>query len=156
MPVRINGATSGYVELAAPAVAGSVVMTLPATTGTLAVETGAWTAWTPTITAQTGSITTYVVDQAAYSKIGRTVNVRLRFRITSAGTGSVLVVTTLPVVPLAGAGFVGVGVEEVNTGKSLVIFRASDSQAYIAFYDGTYPGAVNARIQLAWTYESAA
>ena len=38
MPVRINGATSGYVELAAPAVAGSVVMTLPATTGTLAVQ----------------------------------------------------------------------------------------------------------------------
>ena len=38
MPVRINGATSGYVELAAPAVAGSVVMTLPATTGTVAVQ----------------------------------------------------------------------------------------------------------------------
>lgn len=36
--VRINGSTSGYVELAAPAVAGSVVMTLPATTGTLAVQ----------------------------------------------------------------------------------------------------------------------
>ena len=34
--VRVNGSTSGYVELAAPAVAGSVVMTLPATTGTLA------------------------------------------------------------------------------------------------------------------------
>ena len=36
--VRVNGSTSGYVELAAPAVAGSVVMTLPATTGTLAVQ----------------------------------------------------------------------------------------------------------------------
>ena len=36
--IRVNGSTSGYVELAAPAVAGSVVMTLPATTGTLAVQ----------------------------------------------------------------------------------------------------------------------
>lgn len=29
MPVRLNGSTSGYVELAAPAVAGSTVLTLP-------------------------------------------------------------------------------------------------------------------------------
>ena len=36
--IRVNGSTSGYVELAAPAVAGSVVMTLPATTGTFAVQ----------------------------------------------------------------------------------------------------------------------
>ena len=40
--VRVNGSTSGYVELAAPAVAGSVVMTLPATTGTLAVQGAAY------------------------------------------------------------------------------------------------------------------
>jgi len=31
MPVRINGSTSGYVELAAPAVAGSTSLTLPLT-----------------------------------------------------------------------------------------------------------------------------
>ena len=30
MPIRINGATSGYVELAAPAVAGTTSVTLPA------------------------------------------------------------------------------------------------------------------------------
>ena len=33
--VRVNGSTSGYVELAAPAVAGSTVLTLPTGTGTL-------------------------------------------------------------------------------------------------------------------------
>lgn len=37
MPVRINGSTSGYVELAAPAVAGSTSLTLPATSGTVAL-----------------------------------------------------------------------------------------------------------------------
>lgn len=40
MPVRINGATSGYVELAAPAVAGSTSLTLPATSGTIPMELG--------------------------------------------------------------------------------------------------------------------
>lgn len=37
MPIRINGATSGYVELAAPAVAGSTSLTMPATSGTVPV-----------------------------------------------------------------------------------------------------------------------
>ena len=59
MPVRINGATSGYVELAAPAVAGSVVMTLPATTGTVATTAdtaaaGGMVLITPTSVAGTG------------------------------------------------------------------------------------------------------
>ena len=36
--IRVNGSTSGYVELSAPAVAGSTVLTLPATTGTVAVQ----------------------------------------------------------------------------------------------------------------------
>lgn len=36
MPVRINGSTSGYVELAAPAVASNATITLPDTSATLA------------------------------------------------------------------------------------------------------------------------
>ena len=61
MPVRINGATSGYVELAAPAVAGSVVMTLPATTGTVAVQGEAYgRSGTATVaTSQTTTSTSY-------------------------------------------------------------------------------------------------
>ena len=59
--VRINGSTSGYVELAAPAVAGSVVMTLPATTGTLAVQGYAYgqSATATVATAQTTTSTSY-------------------------------------------------------------------------------------------------
>ena len=61
MPVRISGATSGYVELAAPAVAGSVVMTLPATTGTVAVQGEAYgRSGTATVaTSQTTTSTSY-------------------------------------------------------------------------------------------------
>lgn len=59
--VRINGSTSGYVELAAPAVAGSVVMTLPATTGTLAVQGYAYgqSATATVDTSQTTTSTSY-------------------------------------------------------------------------------------------------
>ena len=35
MPVRLNGATSGYTELSAPAVAGITTMTMPTASGTL-------------------------------------------------------------------------------------------------------------------------
>ena len=38
MPVRLNGSTSGYVELAAPAVAGNVSLTLPNTAGNVVVN----------------------------------------------------------------------------------------------------------------------
>jgi hypothetical protein len=40
MTLRLNGATSGYVELDAPAVAGTTSITLPATSGTLLLEGG--------------------------------------------------------------------------------------------------------------------
>jgi hypothetical protein len=36
MALRLNGSTSGYVELDAPAVAGTTALTLPATSGTVA------------------------------------------------------------------------------------------------------------------------
>ena len=59
--VRVNGSTSGYVELAAPAVAGSVVMTLPATTGTLAVQGEAYgrSATATVATSQTTTSTSF-------------------------------------------------------------------------------------------------
>ena len=38
MTLRLNGSTSGYVELDAPAVAGTTALTLPDTSGTVAVQ----------------------------------------------------------------------------------------------------------------------
>jgi hypothetical protein len=38
MALRLNGSTSGYVELDAPAVAGTTALTLPATSGTVATQ----------------------------------------------------------------------------------------------------------------------
>ena len=44
MALRLNGSTSGYVELDAPAVAGTTALTLPATAGTVATQAYADTA----------------------------------------------------------------------------------------------------------------
>jgi hypothetical protein len=59
--IRVNGSTSGYVELAAPAVAGSTVLTLPATTGTVAVQGEAYgrSATATVATSQTTTSTSY-------------------------------------------------------------------------------------------------
>jgi hypothetical protein len=46
MTLRLNGSTSGYIEIDAPAVAGTTALTFPATTGTVAI-TGSNT-WTGT------------------------------------------------------------------------------------------------------------
>ena len=40
MPVRLNGSTSGYIDVAATPVAGTTTITLPATTGTAVVADG--------------------------------------------------------------------------------------------------------------------
>ena len=73
--VRLYGATSGYTELAPPAVAGASVLTLPSGTGTLAKETGAWTGYTPTLTASTTNPTLGTGGSASgrYSQIGKIV-----------------------------------------------------------------------------------
>ena len=115
--IRVNGSTSGYVELAAPAVAGSVVMTLPATTGTLAVETGAWTTYTPTLSGITFGNGTIV---ARYTQIGKVVfaTVRITLGSTSAVTGAMAI--TLPVTGRAGS-------------------SASGAQCYFVSDGATYP-----------------
>jgi hypothetical protein len=54
--------------------------------------------WTPTVSAQTGSITSYT-SSASYTKIGRVVNIRVYITITNKGTASSrLQVTNAPFV----------------------------------------------------------
>jgi len=52
--------------------------------------------WTPTITSGSGSITAYVVDNAAYVKIGYTVYISMQITITTVGTASGPMNYTLP------------------------------------------------------------
>jgi hypothetical protein len=84
---------------ATPSVSGSGI-TFPATQSDSSdantlddYEEGTWSA---VVTAETGSITTYAIDSATYTKTGNTVFVYVRFTVSNKGTGSNFVVSGLP------------------------------------------------------------
>jgi len=52
--------------------------------------------WTPTITAAAGTITSYTITSAKFTRIGRQVTATTQFTITSAGTGAGALNVTLP------------------------------------------------------------
>lgn len=92
--IRINGDTSGYVDLAAPAVAGNTNLTLPSTSGIIQTVPTAWMSWTPIFTNFT--LGNGTVD-ATYIQIGKFVTANLRVTM---GTTSSMTTTpqfTLPV-----------------------------------------------------------
>lgn len=91
MPVRLNGSTSGYVELAAPAVAGTSSFTFP--TGTLDLSAG-WTNYTPTAggVSSLGNGST----SGAYMKVGRTVTFWAQLGVGSTTTFSGNIFLGLP------------------------------------------------------------
>jgi hypothetical protein len=121
--VVISGDTSGAITLSAPAVAGTNTITLPAATGTV-VLTGTTPTlngitfpatqvpsadantlddyeegtWTPTITTNSGTATTYSDLSGRYTRIGNTVYIRGGVRPTNGtfGAGSACVISGLP------------------------------------------------------------
>jgi len=52
--------------------------------------------WTPVITASAGTLTSYSIISAVYTKVGRLVVATTRFTITNAGTGTGNLIVTLP------------------------------------------------------------
>ena len=63
---------------------------------------GAWTAFTPTITASSGTFTT-VSGSGRYTRIGKTVTIYIEIVITTAGTASALSVRLAPTVVVGAA-----------------------------------------------------
>jgi len=109
--------------------------------------------WTPSVTSNTGTITTVGTCTGQYTRIGRQVTLSMDLRITTNGTGAgYLKVTGVPFnmgTTLYGA---GVGSEIGVTGKMLQISPATATQINITNYDGTYPGADGFRASCVWTY----
>lgn len=52
--------------------------------------------WTPTVAGESGTINSYTVNSATYTKVGDTVYVFCRFQVTDKGTGSNFIVSGLP------------------------------------------------------------
>lgn len=114
----------------------------------------AWTAYTPVVSAVTGTITTSSA-QGYYKTAGKTVFVRLRITITTNGTGATSVNATLPfTAPNNEDQYLG-GVETSLTGKTLRGYVAKNSATVtIRNYDGaTYPAASGAVLIIQGAYE---
>jgi hypothetical protein len=98
-------------------------------------ETGSWTDWTPTVTCQSGTLTTFTTG-GSYFIVGKVVFYRLNINITTAGTGAGFLRATLPNTP--NATFAGTSQEQAATGiAGTAQISSGDAAVYIAKYDNT-------------------
>jgi hypothetical protein len=115
-----------------------------------------WTAWTPTITASTGSFTT-VSAAGRYAQIGKIVTFSLKITVTNVGSASGCTYT-LPVThcnsPVSDT--VAYGREDAATGRMLQSKTISPTQAGILAYDNASAVVGNGYVlNLKGTYEAA-
>lgn len=96
--------------------------------------------YTPVVTANTGTITTYTAT-GAYTKIGRLVNVSVSITITTNGTGAGYLIVSLPTGYAAASSItqMGSGREDAVTGDMLQVISASANMNLVT-YSGAYPG----------------
>lgn len=115
---------------------------------------GAWTSYTPTITAGTGTFTT-VSASGKYCQIGKIVVCKFTITITTNGTAAGGILATLPVTAASGLISTGSGRENSVVGKMLQVYNSSTTQATIFNYDNTYPGGNGYSIICSLVYEAA-
>ena len=87
--------------------------------------------WTPTVTAATGSITSYTAS-GVYTKVGRVVTATARVEIITVGTATDSMIVTLPFTA-ASETFVGSGREFVNTGRMICAYSAGATASVIRY-----------------------
>ena len=145
--VTVSSATLNSATLDAASTLGGVSGT------TLAADHGNGTSYVPTITAGTGSLTSYTVNVCRYKQIGKWVDFHLDVTITNSGTGGSTINSTLPVAVFTGNENMGVGREIAVTGVALTAL-ASGTTLNIFRYDNAYPGATNNRLIVDVRYET--
>jgi hypothetical protein len=122
------------------------------TTGNRWVD-GAWTTYTPTVTAEAGSITSYTVNRAAYIRVGKLCVTQLHITIVNKGTGSGALNVTAPFNSNNDTGG-GVGREIAVVGT--MIYSAMGSNLFqIRKYDATTVLVNSYQVALTISYEVA-
>ena len=118
-----------------------------------ALALGPWSTWSPTVTSQTGTITTVGTVVARYIQAGKNVYFSLAVTITTNGTGATSVNASLPVTTKASNVFAGR--ETAVGGKTLTgTVAAGSTTMQILNYDNTYPGSNGCQLVLAGVYEA--
>ena len=107
--------------------------------------------WTPTVTAETGTIGTTTVISTSYTKIGRLVSVTFDIRIDAVGTGTAGLKVSLPFSAI-GQQTCGAGREYINTGKMCQVPRFDATNVVVYFYDNSTVIGLNNRVMCSYTY----
>jgi hypothetical protein len=119
------------------------------------IDLDSWTAYTPTVSSGTGSITTASAT-GAYATLGKTVFVRFRITITVNGTGGQSVNMTLPFAQSGGYAAnqsIGVARESSATGDLCQVGAGSSGFCNIFTYNNGYPGGTGRSISGSVTFE---
>lgn len=120
------------------------------------MEENDWVSFTPVITSAAGTITTVTSQSGEYRKMGKLVEFRYQWIITTNGTGATAILASLPIVAGAGVGNTANGRERAIGGKQLAgTIDAGSGTLSIFNYDGTYPGVNGGTYLITGTYECA-
>lgn len=146
---RLLGNSTG--SAAAPA---EIALPLAAALGGTGDTGTAFTAYTPTVTASSGTITTATAS-GRYKVLGKAIFLEVQVNITTNGTGAGVLNATLPGGITPAANFILAGRELAVNGQMLSgTIQTSGTTIGIMKYDNTYPGANGAVLVLSGIYES--
>jgi hypothetical protein len=150
----IKGGGAGTTPLASTAtVDGSGNLNV---TGEITATGTAWTTYTPTVSAASGTFTTASAT-GRFKRLGKTCFIQVAVTITTNGTAAVSVGATLPAGVTGGSGiYVLAGRENALVGSMLQgIVSAGASAMSIQKYDNTYPGGTGAVLVVGGAFETA-
>ena len=107
--------------------------------------------FTPTISSTSGAITTYTINSARYTKIGRVVHIVIQFGVSNNGTGAgQIFIQGFPFANVAAT--CGMTYNQSTGAVGAISINTSATDGYINQYDGTYPIASGQTLQLNLTY----
>jgi hypothetical protein len=118
------------------------------------VDLDSWTAYTPVVTAASGTLTT-VSATGNYAQVGKICFVRFAVTITNNGTGSVAINVTLPFDRQAGYGLnSGIGsARNTSTGDLIQVNTGGGNTVILFTYNNGYPGGTGHSINGSCTFE---
>lgn len=112
----------------------------------------AWSAWTPTLTAEGGGFT-LASATGRYIAHGKTIVWQATVTITTVGTATGATIFTLPVAAAA-VSHIGDGRENGATGAALQVWTTNGTHARVVRYDGATAIGASHSLLLSGTYES--
>jgi hypothetical protein len=117
-----------------------------------------WTSYTPTVSAASGTITSYTaVGRWSFGRDKRTIHVAVKITLTNAGSAAGAIKFTLPFTTANDTvGYVGVGVETAAVGYVFSVYvPPNDTLAGMQKYDGTFRGSTGDVLNASLTYQAA-